>query len=283
MHTLRTASRVLSPQRAVASLPGLRMAYTDAGAGPPVVLLHGYPFDGSLWSAQVQGLSHLARCVVPDLRGFGGTERDGPWTIDQYADDVAALLDYLGVGRAVIAGLSMGGYVAMAVWRRHPQRVRGLVFLDTRMEADDEAARWRRDQSIVQLGAVGVPDVVEAQLPSLLGTHTWRQRPDVVARMRRMMHAQSAHGMIGALQAMRDRPDATDTIRSISVPSTIVVGAEDSVTPLPVAKAMFNALPVESAPRLEIVAGAGHVCCVERPAAVTHLLGDVLSVLDTRA
>lgn len=263
----------------IASLPGVQIGYDDSGHGLPVVLLHGFPHNRTLWTAQRLGLAEQARCIVPDLRGFGDSSTHGPYSMDQYADDVVALLDWLHIERAVICGLSMGGYVAMALWRRHPTRVRALIFCDTRGDADSEQARARRDTLIALVRREGVRAIAEPQLTGMVGSTTRARRPEVLHLLEAMIGRQAPAGVIGALQAMRDRPDSRETLGTISVPVLVLVGDEDALTPIGEARAIAEAVPASARVRLEIIAGAGHVPCLERPAATTHAIADFLSTV----
>ncbi|MBL0939439.1 MAG: alpha/beta fold hydrolase [Gemmatimonadaceae bacterium] len=263
----------------IAQLPGFQMGYDESGEGLPVVFLHGFPHDRTLWAAQRLALAPHARCIVPDLRGFGHSSTHGPFSMDQYADDVVMLLDFLQIESAVICGLSMGGYVAMALWRRHPDRVRAFVFCDTKAGADSEEARGRRDELAALVKREGARAIADAQITGMVGSATRERRPEVVAGMQAMMGRQPVAGIVGALQALRDRPDSRDTLRTISVPVLVVVGEDDVLTPIKEARAIAEAVPSVARVRLEIIAGAGHVPCLERPAATTHAISDFLSTL----
>ncbi len=263
----------------IITLPSGVVGLEDAGSGVPVVFLHGFPHTRALWAHQVAALSVKARCIAPDLRGFGESVVAGPWTMDRYADDVLALLDHLAIERAVIAGLSMGGYVAMACWRRFPGRVLALALLDTQMGADDEAGRAKRDALMTRARDEGPGAVVEAQLPGMVGKSTRTQRPDVVDRVADMMRSATTEGIVGALTAMRDRPDSTDTVRSIEVPVLVLVGSEDVLTPPAKSEQLAAALPADTVRRFEVVEGAGHVSAMERPSAVNHVLSEFLDLV----
>jgi pimeloyl-ACP methyl ester carboxylesterase len=266
----------------IASLHGLTMGYDDQGDGQPIVFLHGFPHDRSLWTHQRIALSQRARCIAPDLRGFGESSTHGPFSMDQYADDVAALLDWLEVDDVVLCGLSMGGYIAMAMWRRHPDRIRALVLCDTRATADTDAARTSRDALIAIAHTEGATAVATRQLTGMLGKASRERRPDVVAELQSMMERQPVEGMVGALEALKSRPDSRSTLASISVPTLVVVGEDDTLTPVADAQVMLNLLPRVASPRLELIAEAGHVSCLERPAAVTHALAEFLASLATQ-
>lgn len=263
----------------IAQLAGYQVGYDDQGEGLPLLFLHGFPHDRTLWAAQRVSLSPHARCIVPDIRGFGHSSTHGPHSMDQYADDAVALLDWLSIDAAVVCGLSMGGYIAMAMWRRHPDRIRGMVFCDTKAGADSDEGKARRDELIALVKRDGTRAITETQITGMVGSTTRERRPEVVAALRAMMGRQSAAGMTGALHALRDRPDSRETLRTISVPSLVIVGEDDVLTPIKEARAIAEALPSVARVRLEIIAGAGHVPCLERPAATTHALSDFLSTL----
>jgi 3-oxoadipate enol-lactonase len=252
------------------------LAHVDVGRGLPVVLLHAFPLNRSMWEPQIAALFGECRCIVPDLRGFGNSPRSGPYTMDRYADDVGALLDALQIEQAVVAGLSMGGYVALALWRRHRQRIRALVLSDTRAAADTpEAAQKRLDLAEV-VRAQGVDAVIDKQLPGLIGKSTRERQPDLVERIRSIMAQSSVDGIVGGLEAMRTRPDSTPLLAGIDVPTLIVVGDEDAITPAKDARAMHKAVPNS---RLEVIPEAGHLSNLERPAAFNTALSDFVGSL----
>ena len=247
----------------------VRLAYDDVGAGPPIVFLHAFPLDRSMWAPQVGALIRRGRCIAPDMRGLGGSAPGPPYSMDQYADDVAELLAALGVETAVVVGLSMGGYVAMALWRRHRSLIRALVLADTRSGADSEEGREKRVRLIEVARSRGSASVAEMQIASMIGETTRRRRPDVVESVRGMMAAAPVEGIVGALEAMMGRPDSTPTLDTIDVPTLIIVGDEDTLTPPSEAEAMQARI---RGSRLEVVRQAGHICNLERPAAFNHLL-----------
>ncbi len=263
----------------IVNIAGRQVGLDMAGAGLPVIFLHGFPHDRTLWSHQVSTLSIKARCLAPDLRGFGESSVAGPWSMEQYAVDVRDLLDHFEIERAAIVGLSMGGYIAMACWRVMPDRVMGMALLDTQMGADDDAAREKRNALIEKVRTEGVESLVQAQLPGMVGKSTRAQRPDLVEKMAQMMRSAPEAGIVGALTAMRDRPDSTDTIAAITAPTLVAVGDEDVLTPVPKAEQIAAGLPPGTVRRLEVIAGAGHVSCVERPSAVNHALAEFIDSL----
>lgn len=263
----------------IVKIANRRVGLELVGEGIPVVFLHGFPHNRTLWSHQLSALSLKARCIAPDLRGFGESETDGPWSMEQYALDVRDLLDHFEIDRAAIVGLSMGGYIAMACWREMPDRVLGLALLDTQMGADDEAGRAKRDTLIDKVRDGGIDVLVEAQLPGMVGKSTRAQRPHLAEKMAQMMRSAPLDGIVGALTAMRDRPDSSGTIGTVTVPTLVAVGDEDVLTPLAKAEAIAAALPPGTTRRLEVIAGSGHASCVERPSAVNHALSEFIDSL----
>ena len=255
---------------------GVNLAVDVRGEGPCVLFIHGYPFDRTLWQYQV---SHLEGCrrVAPDLRGMGLSDApDLGYSMTTYADDLAALLDTLGIEDAVLCGLSMGGYIAFEFVRRWPQRVRGLILMDTRAEADSPEGRRARDAQAAQARERGPAAVADAMLPKLFADPDTTHSP-AAARARRMITATPLAGIIGALAAMRDRPDSTDLLPLLDgIPTLVAVGAHDRITPPDRAEAMADAIPDA---RYEVIAGAGHVPPLERPAETTALLADFLKSL----
>jgi 3-oxoadipate enol-lactonase len=254
--------------RLVMLADGTTLALTEAGqGGVPVLFVHGYPLDRTMWRAQLEGITGH-RLLAPDLRGFGASPlAGGGTTLAQHADDLAALLDVLTIERVVLAGLSMGGYVAFEFLRRHRDRVRGLVLLDTKAEADDEAARAGRDAAIVKVAEEGAGAIAAGMGTKLFAAGT---PPVVREALARQMAASSVPGIMAALVAMRDRPDSTALLPTLTgLPTLVIVGAEDQLTPPAAAERMVAAIP---GAQLVVVEGAGHVPPVERPATVNEAL-----------
>jgi pimeloyl-ACP methyl ester carboxylesterase len=251
----------------------IALAYDDVGTGIPVVLLHGFPHNRELWAAQRDTLAAYCRVITPDLRGCGASDVRGPYTMDQYADDVAALLGRLGVHQAVVGGLSMGGYVTFALWRRHRTRVRAMLLADTRSAADTEEGRVKRRALIDLARRRGAGAVADAQVLGSLGATTRTTHPDIVRHVRDMMATAAVEGIVGALEAMSVRPDSTETLRTIDVPTLILVGEEDIITPVKEARTMHASLTGST---LCVITQAGHLSNVEQPgqfnAAVTRFV-----------
>lgn len=257
------------------SVRGIEMAYDDVGSGQAIVLLHGYPFNRTMWSEQAESLSASYRVITPDLRGFGETngEAGAMATMREMAEDVAALLDRLEIRRAVVGGLSMGGYVTFAFYRRFPLRVRSLILADTRPQADtDEARRGRAEQSQTILSD-GMEAIADGFLPKVLAPATLARKPETVSRVRRMITSTNPQGAAAALHGMAARPDHTDFLPRIFAPTLIIVGAEDKIAPLQDAELMHREI---RGSRLEIIEGAAHVSNIEQPAEFNRALADFL-------
>lgn len=231
-----------------------------------LVLLHAFPLAAEMWRPQLEGVPAGWRFVAPDLRGFGQSapgDALAPPSVDDYARDLVALLDALGVGRAVIGGLSMGGYAAFALLRLAPERVEGLVLADTKPEADSEGARADRDAMLQTLERGGAEAVFERMKPGLFGRTTQATRPAVVEKIRNLVLAQPPSSIAAAIQRLKLRPDATPLLPDIAVPALVMGGAEDQITPPDGIGRMRAAIP---GAELAILPGAGHLSNLEAPA-----------------
>lgn len=260
-----------------------------------VLFLHGFPLDGSLWDAQIAGLPGGWAGIAPDLRGFGRTplgaaelpsgshdpdsiarQDEAVLTMDAMAADVARLIDDGVAGPVVVCGLSMGGYVAFALLRQRPDLVRALILMDTRAAADTPEARENRRRMADTARGAGVEPIARAMVPSLLARSTMEEHPDVVANVRGMIEGTSPRTVIAAAAGMAERPDSTPDLPELAVPTLVIVGAEDAITPPDEARTMAGAIP---GARLEVVDGAGHLTAIERPGPVNRLIGDFLREL----
>ena len=255
-------------------ISGRRLACDIFGTGPTCVLLHAFPFDRRLLTAVAERLAARTRILVPDLRGFGDSDLDGPYSIADLADDVAHLLDQLGVDRAVVGGISMGGYVSLAFAARHPRRLLGLVLADTKAGADGAEARTARDEAMALVRSTGVAAYVEAQLPRLLAPSASPETREQV----RTLGAQRPEAVLAALSALRDRPDRRTELPAIACPTLILVGAEDVVTPPTEAAAMTTAIP--RAVLVEIPE-AGHLANLEAPIPFAQAIAGFLGRMPT--
>jgi pimeloyl-ACP methyl ester carboxylesterase len=262
---------------------GLAVHYVDEGAGDQaVVFVHGFPFRASMWEPQFPvAVQAGRRAVAPDLPGFGRSAVPADraaYSIDGYADLVTALIGGLGLARVVLVGLSMGGYIALAVARRHPDVLAGLVLADTRADPDSpEGRQTRSDHQALVAERGDVTPLVDGLLTRILAD-TGPRHAEVGAMLGDMMRSTAPAGWIGALEAMKQRRDQTDLLPSIAVPTLVVVGEGDALAPVDVAEAMAKAIP---GARLEIVPGAGHVSNLENPEVFNRALSEFLSTLPT--
>ena len=265
------------PQRTSVGLGVDRVgiAYDDAGSGPVVVLLHGYPFNRTLWRDQVTALQENYRVIVPDLRGHGASGiMPGPATMEQMAGDIAGLLDNLNIAQATIGGLSMGGYVALAFYRLFPFRVLSLILAATRAQADNDEAKQNREMQAAKARTEGMEGIADALLPKLLTAETVAKRPEIVKHLRGMMASTNPEGAAAALQGMATRQDQTSFLSEIAAPTLILVGSEDAITPPVDAELMHREI---KGSRLEIIAGAGHVVNLEKREEFNAAIGRFLS------
>jgi 3-oxoadipate enol-lactonase len=262
-----------------ATVSGTTLHHLDAGRGdPPVVLLHAFPVNAGMWDEQIAALANRWRVVAPDLPGFGQSppSPDGEASIDRWADLVAELVEGLGLGPVVVAGLSMGGYVAFSLLRRHRHLVTALVLADTRAGADTPEVLQRRSDQQQKVADGKLDEVFEAQLGTLLSEETKAERPDVVERARALMTATPPDTVVAALEAMKHRTDATAELGGIGVPVLVIVGEQDGPSPPSVAREMAEAVPDG---RLEVLPGAGHLSNLEAPEAFNRALESFLSGL----
>lgn len=256
---------------------GVEIAFDDVGSGPSVVLLHGYPFNRSMWREQVAELEQRHRVIAPDFRGHGeGGVTPGVVTMEDLALDLAALLETLNLSRATIAGLSMGGYVAFAFYRLFPLQVRSLVLADTRAQGETEEGKQNRREQAEKVLRDGMEGIADALLPKLLAAETVARRPDIVKRVRDMMVSTNPEGAAAVVLGMARRMDQTSLLSRIIAPTLILVGSEDAITPVADAELMHREI---GGSRLQVIAGAGHVSNIEKPdefnSAMTEFLSDL--------
>ena len=254
----------------------VELAFDDVGTGTPVLFLHAFPLDRTMWAPQLGALVMQARCIAADYRGFGESSVRGPYSMDQYASDAIELLDALRVERAVIVGLSMGGYVALNLWRQHAARVRGLVLANTRAAADTDEGRERRRQLIALARDKGSAAVATKQLDGMIGKTTRQRHPDIVESVHAQMMRAPVEGVIGAAEAMMARPDSTSLLPTIDVPVLFIAGDEDAIISQREMRTMHEAV---RGSRLEVLTQAGHLSNLERPAAFNTLLSEFLAGL----
>lgn len=260
------------------------LAYLDNDPGatgkPVLVLVHAFPLGAQMWEPQFRGAFNGWRILAPDLRGFGGSTdlraEDAEPTIDDYAEDVAALVREVVGGPVVLGGLSLGGYVAFAVMRRTPGLVRALILADTRAGADSLEGRAARKAMLTVLEHEGPQGVAREMMPKLLGASTREHNPDAEETVRLLIKRQSPSAIRDAVMRMMERPDSTGLLPTLHVPTLVVVGDEDQLTPPSESEAMVAALPNASLVR---ISGAGHLSSLEQSMAFEASIDDFLAGL----
>ncbi|HJZ68542.1 MAG TPA: alpha/beta fold hydrolase [Blastocatellia bacterium] len=256
---------------------GIDVDYRDQDVGLPVLFIHAFPLNQTMWDEQVAALRTHSRAITLDLRGFGKTDAPpGSYTMDQMAADVRGLMTVLEIDRAVLVGLSMGGYVSLALYRNYPDVVGALVLADTRAGADTHAARERRLKSAEKAERDGARAIADDMIQLLVGRTTLERRPAVVERVRKMIEANSPKGIAGAQRGMAERRDSTYILAGIDFPTLIIVGDEDTLTPVAEAEGLRSGI---RGARLEVIDGAGHLSNLERPDKFNSVLIDFVNSL----
>ena len=243
--------------------------------GTPVVLLHAFPLSSRMWAYQAQALKEISQVILPDLPGFGQSPRQTQPSIPEMAQEVAKLLDQLGIQAPVfIGGLSMGGYVAFEFLRQFPERVRGLGLFSTRAAADTPEARQGRLQTIEKIKNEGLPAFADKVLTHLLGKTTLKNKPLIVRQVKEMILANQAGGIMDALWAMAERRDSTDLLKRVQEPALVIAAEEDSFVPLEEAKSFAIEIP---ATEFHVMKQTGHLANLENPDAFQTLLENFLT------
>ena len=255
---------------------GMRIAYDDHGAGLPIMFLHAFPLNRSMWAEQVKALldENRFRLVAPDWCGFGESDiTTDVSTMEMFADDIAALMDSLGIDTAIICGLSMGGYVAFAFLRKYPRRVSGLMLADTRPGDDSAEVRANRENVAVLAEAQGTGAIADLQVPRLISDYTRQQFPVVELRIRQMIDAATSQGIAAASRGMALRADSSDLLSVITCPTLVLVGEHDILTPPDIAQ--DYAAKIAGA-QLVVIPRAGHLSNLEQPQAFLQAVGAFL-------
>jgi pimeloyl-ACP methyl ester carboxylesterase len=251
------------------------MAYVDRGVGMPVLLVHGFPLDHTMWDAQIEALSQRCRVIAPDLRGFGRTplgtiDPDRGIPMHQFADDLAELLTALAINEPVVlCGLSMGGYIAWQFVRRHADQLRALVVCDTRAAADTDEARAARMKMIEHIHEWGAARVADMMGPRLFAPRSFETMPIVVQALRRVVERTAPASIAAAQRGMAARPDMTGFLPQIKVPTLVLCGDQDAICPPSEMASIAAAIP---GAELVIVPDSGHMTTLEQPAIVNDAL-----------
>ena len=254
----------------------VKLRVVERGRGMPIVLVHGFPLDHSMWNAQIAALGERWHVIAPDLRGFGTSQViAGTATMDAMADDLAALLDALAIDEpVVVVGLSMGGYVAFQFWRKYVERLRGLVLCDTRAAADTPEAAQARHALVERLLDEGMQVVVGAMLPKLLAPATLAGHSEAVEALRETMLANPAEGSAAALRGMAQRPDMTAELPKISLPTLVIVGQEDAISTVDEMRGIAKAIPESE---FVVIPRCGHMTPMEHPLAFNEAIEQFLT------
>jgi 3-oxoadipate enol-lactonase len=255
-----------------------RVAWLEAGAGWPVILLHAFPLTAEMWRPQLEHVPAGSRFIAPHLRGFGGSVWRPPsgaseLTIDDYADDVAALMDCLEIESATIGGLSMGGYVTLALHRRSAERFTAMILADTKSQPDTPQGREGRIRMRELLAAGGARAVADQMLLKLVAESSRADTPEAGTQVRAMIEGSAPDAIDAAIGALMGRPDATPGLARISCGTLVVVGEHDEVTPVADAESLHFAIPRST---LAVIPRAGHLSSIEQPAAFSKVLDDFL-------
>ncbi|MDE3041547.1 MAG: alpha/beta fold hydrolase [Nitrospirota bacterium] len=256
---------------------GITIAYSDQGTGLPIVFLHAFPLNRTMWATQENALSSQFRIITLDLRGHG--ESDAPlwrYTLDQAADDVCALLDHLAIQRALFVGLSMGGYILLAFYRKYAARMNGLILADTRAQADTAEGKDGRFQMAQIAYKKGPSAIADIMITKLLSPATVQARPEIVQKVRAMIEGNQISGIAGDLMAMAERPDSIPLLAQITCPTQIIVGELDQATPPSDAELMAEKIP---GARITIIPNAAHLANLEQPEAFNQIVASFASDL----
>jgi pimeloyl-ACP methyl ester carboxylesterase len=240
------------------------LVYERTGSGIPLLFIHGYPLSRKIWNPQMDGLSDIASIISVDMRGHGESYPfDGTYRMDLLAEDCHRLLVDLQVkSPVVVCGLSMGGYVIMALFRKYPELFRGMILTSTRSGADSSEAKANRDTGVKNVREHGVAFIVDNMLPKLVSPRTFASNMPLVNSIHAIMLETSVNGVVGALQGMRDRPDSTPLLSLIKCPTLIIHGADDQLISVTEAESMHQNL---SGSRLVVIPEAGHLLNMEKP------------------
>lgn len=251
---------------------GYNLFYRDEGSGQPLLLIHAFPLNSAMWQHQLDFFSPSMRVIAPDLPGFGKSELGRRnVTLDEYADVLVALLEQLQIERAVVAGVSMGGYISFALLRRYPNWISALILADTKAQADSDEAKAKRAENAQIALEQGQDAIAERMLPTLLGPEAPETLKDQV---RGIIRTNGREGIAAALYAMAARPDSSNLLQDIVVPTAVIVGEHDALTPPEVARAMSNQIRNS---RITVIPNAGHLANMEHPSSFNAALAEVLT------
>lgn len=260
-----------------AKVNGIKLAYEIHGCGTPVILLHAFPLNRTMWAPQVSELRKDFEIITPDFRGFGESQgTDEPYTMDLLAEDIHALLRHLSLHEVILGGLSMGGYVAFAFYRKYPEMVKALILADTRAEADTEEGKTNRKNMAELVLKAGTKVIAEQMTPKLLGKTSFEQKQELVSRIKKTISSTSPNAIANAQLGMAQRPDSNSTLKHITCPTLILVGAEDTLTPVENAQRMKRNIHNSE---IRVVPKAGHISSLEQPMDFNNALKKFLEII----
>ncbi|MSQ15641.1 MAG: alpha/beta fold hydrolase [Dehalococcoidia bacterium] len=260
-----------------ARIDDLELEYIDKGAGLPVVFIHGFPYNKTMWASQIDALSDRYRVVAPDLRGHGESAAPvGPYLMEVLAYDVKRLLDHLNIENAVICGFSMGGYVTFAFYRLYQDRVLALILADTRPQPDSPEAKKGRYDMADLARKEGAGAIADRLVPRMLSADAVANRPDLVEAARKMILSTPINGITGDLMGLAERQDSVPMLPEIHCPSLVIVGSEDVVTPPADAQLMARSIKLA---KLHTIQNVGHLSSLEKPDEFNGVVADFLSSL----
>jgi 3-oxoadipate enol-lactonase len=250
----------------------------DAGKGSPLLFVHGFPLDHTQWSGQLPVFAQTHRVLAPDLRGFGGSEASSDtMTMEQFADDLAAMLDVLQIAEPVtLCGLSMGGYIAFQFARKHAAKLKALVLCDTKAVADTPEGAETRRKMAEQVVISGTGGVADAMLPKLVAPSTKDRHPEVIEAVRGMIAAASPAGVAAAQRGMAARPDSSEMLSQIAVPTLVIVGEDDAIASVEEMRKIAAAIP---GAQFRVIPEAGHLSPLENSAAFNAALREFVDSL----
>ncbi len=257
-----------------ATVNGITLNYEDRGQGLPLLLIHGFPLSNAMWQQQIEALSASYRVIAPDLRGFGTSDiTPGPYPMETFANDLVALLDTLAIEQAVLCGLSMGGYISFAFLRDYAERIRGLILCDTRARDDSDEGKATRETNAQLVEREGANAIADRMLPNLLSPNAPQERHDM---LRAIIAGNSPQAIAAALRGMGMRPDSSDLLPTITVPTLLVVGEEDALSPPSEMRELQQHIPDCE---LAVIPAAGHVANLDNPQAFNEAVSGFLAKL----
>ena len=257
---------------------GFDLSYDDVGEGKvPIILLHGFPFDKSSWEFQLEFLKFKYRLIACDIRGFGkSTDEESPLSIDLFADDLIEFMDNMNIEKAIVCGLSMGGYIALNAERRFPERFEALILCDTQCIADTPEGKKKRYQTMDEIEENGVAEFNEGFIKKVFHKDSFTNKKEVVEQLREVVFANSQHIIVQGLVALAERVETCSSLNEISIPTLIICGREDEVTPLAQSESMHTSIKGSV---LKVIENAGHVSNLEHPHEFAQHLSEFLSGL----